>query len=429
LDNVPLGQLAALLVFLNTCSAFFSGSETALMALNRYRLRHLVVQKKPAALRTEALLRRPDRLLAVILLGNNIVNITATVVATVISLRLWGESGLAYGTAALTVVVLLFAEVAPKTLAAIRPERVAFPVSWVLTGLLVISYPLVMLINGFSNALLRLFGVSVTDTSGARLSREEVKTFLHESGGHQIHAGQLEMLLRIIDMSTVAVEDVMVPRPDLDVLDLDDPWEELREQIITSPYSRLPVCRDGIDNLMGLLKLRRVIGELNDEEASAALIEDHMQAAQFVPEGTSLTTQLLNFRKSRSHLAMVVNEYGEPMGVVTLEDLVVEIIGELSDKEPLLPGFVYSQSDGSYLVRANVNVRELNRRMDWSLPEEGAKTLNGQILEYLQEIPSVGTSMRLGGYPLEIVKTEESAVLMVRVHPDVAVLSESDSVR
>jgi len=326
------------------------------MALNRYRLRHLVVQKKPAALRTEALLRRPDRLLAVILLGNNIVNITATVVATVISLRLWGESGLAYGTAALTVVVLLFAEVAPKTLAAIRPERVAFPVSWVLTGLLVISYPLVMLINGFSNALLRLFGVSVTDTSGARLSREEVKTFLHESGGHQIHAGQLEMLLRIIDMSTVAVEDVMVPRPDLDVLDLDDPWEELREQIITSPYSRLPVCRDGIDNLMGLLKLRRVIGELNDEEASAALIEDHMQAAQFVPEGTSLTTQLLNFRKSRSHLAMVVNEYGEPMGVVTLEDLVVEIIGELSDKEPLLPGFVYSQSDGSYLVRANVNV-------------------------------------------------------------------------
>ncbi|RLA17187.1 MAG: magnesium/cobalt efflux protein [Gammaproteobacteria bacterium] len=429
MDNVPLGQLAALLVFLNTCSAFFSGSETALMALNRYRLRHLVVQKKPAALRTEALLRRPDRLLAVILLGNNIVNITATVVATVISLRLWGESGLAYGTAALTVVVLLFAEVAPKTLAAIRPERVAFPVSWVLTGLLVISYPLVMLINGFSNALLRLFGVSVTDTSGARLSREEVKTFLHESGGHQIHAGQLEMLLRIIDMSTVAVEDVMVPRPDLDVLDLDDPWEELREQIITSPYSRLPVCRDGIDNLMGLLKLRRVIGELNDEEASAALIEDHMQAAQFVPEGTSLTTQLLNFRKSRSHLAMVVNEYGEPMGVVTLEDLVVEIIGELSDKEPLLPGFVYSQSDGSYLVRANVNVRELNRRMDWSLPEEGAKTLNGQILEYLQEIPSVGTSMRLGGYPLEIVKTEESAVLMVRVHPDVAVLSESDSVR
>ena len=399
------------------------------MALNRYRLRHLVVQKKPAALRTEALLRRPDRLLAVILLGNNIVNITATVVATVISLRLWGESGLAYGTAALTVVVLLFAEVAPKTLAAIRPERVAFPVSWVLTGLLVISYPLVMLINGFSNALLRLFGVSVTDTSGARLSREEVKTFLHESGGHQIHAGQLEMLLRIIDMSTVAVEDVMVPRPDLDVLDLDDPWEELREQIITSPYSRLPVCRDGIDNLMGLLKLRRVIGELNDEEASAALIEDHMQAAQFVPEGTSLTTQLLNFRKSRSHLAMVVNEYGEPMGVVTLEDLVVEIIGELSDKEPLLPGFVYSQSDGSYLVRANVNVRELNRRMDWSLPEEGAKTLNGQILEYLQEIPSAGTSMRLGGYPLEIVKTEESAVLMVRVHPDVAVLSESDSVR
>ncbi|RLA13587.1 MAG: magnesium/cobalt efflux protein [Gammaproteobacteria bacterium] len=429
MDNVPLGQLAALLVFLITCSAFFSGSETALMALNRYRLRHLVVQKKPAALRTEALLRRPDRLLAVILLGNNIVNITATVVATVISLRLWGESGLAYGTAALTVVVLLFAEVAPKTLAAIRPERVAFPVSWVLTGLLVISYPLVMLINGFSNALLRLFGVSVTDTSGARLSREEVKTFLHESGGHQIHAGQLEMLLRIIDMSTVAVEDVMVPRPDLDVLDLDDPWEELREQIITSPYSRLPVCRDGIDNLMGLLKLRRVIGELNDEEASAALIEDHMQAAQFVPEGTSLTTQLLNFRKSRSHLAMVVNEYGEPMGVVTLEDLVVEIIGELSDKEPLLPGFVYSQSDGSYLVRANVNVRELNRRMDWSLPEEGAKTLNGQILEYLQEIPSVGTSMRLGGYPLEIVKTEESAVLMVRVHPDVAVLSESDSVR
>jgi len=387
------------------------------MALNRYRLRHLVMQKVPAALRTQALLSRPDRLLAMILLGNNVVNILATVVATVLSLRLWGESGLAYGTGALTIVVLLFAEVAPKTMAAIRPERVAFPASWVLRGLLLLSYPLVLLINGFSNSLLRLFGVSATDSSGARLSRDEVKAVLHDSGGHQIQSEQVEMLLRILDMSGVAVEDVMVPRPELDVLDLDDSWEELREQIITSPYSRLPVCRDGIDNLLGLLKLRRVIGALNDDDAGVGLIEEHIQPARFVPEGTPLMTQLLNFRKNRSHLAVVVNEYGEPMGVVTLEDLVVEIVGELSDKQPLLPGFVHPQEDDSYLVRANVNVRELNRRMGWSLPEEGAKTLNGQILDYLQEIPNTGTRMRLAGYPIEIIKTEESAVLMVRIHP------------
>lgn len=423
MNEVPLGQLALLLVLLITCSAFFSGSETALMALNRYRLRHLVLQKKPAALRTQALLHRPDRLLAMILLGNNLVNITATVVATVISLRLWGESGLAYGTAALTIIVLLFAEVAPKTLAAIRPERVAFPASWILTGLLFVSHPLVLLINGFSNSLLRLFGVSATDSSGARLSREEVKTFLHDSGGHHIPAEQLEMLLRIIDMSAVAVEDVMVPRPDLDVLDLDDSWEELREQIITSLYSRLPVCRDGIDNLLGVLKLRRVIGALNEEDAGVDLIEEHMKPAQFVPEGTSLTTQLLNFRNNHSQLAVVVNEYGEPMGVVTLEDLVVEIVGELSAKQAFLPGFVHPQADDSFLVKANVNIRELNRRMDWSLPEEGAKTLNGQILEYLEEIPSPGTNILLGGYPIEIVKTEESSVLMVRVRPEMAELA------
>ena len=387
------------------------------MALNRYRLNHLVTQKVPAALRTKALLSRPDRLLATILLGNNVVNILATVVATVISLRLWGESGLAYGTGALTIVVLLFAEIAPKTLAAIRPERVAFPASWVLTGMLFLSFPLVLLINGFSNSLLRLFGVSAADSSGASLSHDEVRAVLHDSGGHQIESDQVEILLRTLDMSGVAVEDVMVPRPDLDVLDLNDSWEELREQIITSPYSRLPVCRDGIDNLVGLLKLRRVIGALNDDDAGIELIEEHMQAARFVPEGTPLMTQLLNFRKNRSHLAVVVNEYGEPVGLITLEDLVVEIVGGFSDKEPLLPGFVHPQDDNSYLVRANVNVRELNRRMGWSLPEEGAKTLNGQILDYLEEIPGAGTSIRLGGYTIEIIKTEESAVLMVKVRP------------
>ncbi|MEL0082164.1 MAG: HlyC/CorC family transporter [Gammaproteobacteria bacterium] len=417
-----------LLVFLFTCSAFFSGSETALMAINRYRLRHLVVQKKHAALRTEALLSRPDRLLAMILLGNNVVNIFATVVATVIFLRLWGEAGLAPATAGLTVFVLLFAEVAPKTLAAIRPERVAFPASWLLTGLMFVSYPMVLLINGFSNGLLRLFGVSAVDDSGAQLSREEVRTFLHDSGGHQIQADQLEMLLRILDMSAVAVEDVMVPRPDVDLLDLQDSWEELREQILTSPYSRLPVCRDGIDNLLGMLHLRRVIGSLNEEDVSPAIIEEQMQAAQFVPEGTPLTVQLLNFRQSKSQLAVVVNEYGEPLGVVTLEDLVVEIVGEISDKEPLLPGFVHPQKDQSYLVRANVNVRELNRRMNWSLPEEGAKTLNGQILQHLEEIPGTGTSIRLGDYPVEIVKTEESAVLMVRVTPPLEQTAELEDI-
>ncbi len=398
------------------------------MALNRYRLGHLVAQKNPAALRAEALLRRPDRLLAMILLGNNLVNILATVVATVIALRLWGEPGLAYATGALTIVVLLFAEVAPKTLAAIRPERVAFPAAWVLKPLMVISHPLVVLINGFSNSLLRLFGVSSSDASGARLSREEVKTFLHDACSHQIQADQLEMLLRVIDMNKVAVEDVMVPRRDLDLLDLEDSWDELREQIITSPYSRLPVCRDGIDNLLGVLPLRRIIGLLSEDGADIPLIEAQLQPAQFVPEGTPVLTQLLNFRQSPTHMAMVVNEYGEPLGIVTLEDLLVEIVGEFSDKDALLPGFVYPQSDGSYLVRANVNVRELNRQMGWSLPEQGANTLNGQILDYLQEIPTAGTGVRLGGVPIEIVKSEESAVLMVRVHPDMVVTSEQNGV-
>ena len=426
MDLVPLAVLFALLFFLLICSAFFSGSETALMALNRYRLKHLVTQKRPAALRTQALLNRPDRLLAVILLGNNVVNILATVLATVIALRLWGEGGLALGTGLLTIVVLLFAEVAPKTLAAIKPERVAFPASWLLTLLLFVSYPFVLLINGFSNSLLRLFGVSTTDASGARLSREEVKSFLNDAGGHQIQADQLEMLLRILDMNSVVVDDVMVPRPELDLLDLEDSWPELREQIITSPYSRMPVCRGGIDNLLGIVSCRRVIPLLNEDEVDSGLIEAHMQPAQFVPEGTTLTNQLLNFRENRSRLVMVVNEYGDPIGLVTLEDVMAEIVGEVSDKQALLPGVVHSQEDNSYLVRASVTVRELNRLMNWSFPEEGAKTLNGQILDYLEEIPATGMSIRLGGYPVEIIKTEDNAVIMVRIRPDRKIENQAD---
>ncbi|HAC33490.1 MAG TPA: magnesium/cobalt efflux protein [Gammaproteobacteria bacterium] len=417
MDEVPLGLLLLALASLICCSAFFSGSETALMALNRYRLRHLVAQHRPAAIRAQRLLERPDRLLGVILLGNNVTNILSTVLATVISLRVWGETGLAIGTGLLTVVVLLFAEVAPKTLAAIRPERLAFPASWALSGLLFITYPIVLLINGFSNALLRLVGVTDMEADATRLSREEVKTFLHDSGRHHMESEQLEMLLRIMDMGAVVVEDVMVRRQELDMLDLQDSWEELREQIKTCPYSRMPVCRGGIDQLLGILPLRRIIGRLDEEAAGSQLIEENLQNAQFVPEGTPLTVQLLNFRQNRGRMAMVVSEYGDPMGVVTLEDLVVEIVGELADRETLLPDFVHPQEDQSFLVRANVNIRDLNRRMGWLLPEEGSRTLNGQILDYLEDIPRPGTSILLGGYPVEIIKTDENAVIMVRVSP------------
>jgi Mg2+/Co2+ transporter CorB len=414
LDDVPLALLFAALVLLILLSAVFSGSETALMAINRYRLRHLARIGHGGARRVETLLRQPDRLIGLVLLGNNFVNILASSIATLIALRLWGEAGIAIGAALLTVVLLIFSEVTPKTLAALHPERLAFAAGYYLSALMAVLLPLVLAVNFVSNGLLRLLGVRPEDARQDSLGREELRTLLFEAGHHfsPRHRG---MLLRILDLESVVVEDVMVPRNEARYLDLDDSWPDLVEQMRSTPHTRLPVCRGSLDQVLGILHLRRVMHLLADNAFDAQRLQTLLQEPYYVPEGTVLTQQLLQFQTGHERLALVVNEYGDTVGLITVEDILGEIIGEVSDTPTVVKTDVHPQPDGSCLVAGSASVRELNRTMGWDLPLSDAKTLNGAILEHLEDIPTPATSLLLGNYPVEIVQTQGNVVRVARI--------------
>lgn len=414
MDDVPLVLLFAALVLLILLSAVFSGSETALMAINRYRLRHLARIGHRGARRVETLLRQPDRLIGLVLLGNNFVNVLASSIATLIALRLWGESGIAIGAALLTVVLLIFGEVTPKTLAALHPERLAFVAGYYLSALMAVLLPLVLAVNFVSNGLLRLLGVRPDDARQDSLGREELRTLLFEAGHHfsPRHRG---MLLRILDLESVVVEDVMLHRNEVRYLDLDDSWPDLIEQMRSTPHTRLPVCRGSLDQVLGILHLRRVMHLLADNAFDAQRLQTLLQEPYYVPEGTVLTQQLLQFQTGHERLALVVNEYGDTVGLITVEDILGEIIGEFSDTPTAVKTDVHPQPDGSCLVAGSASVRELNRTMGWDLPLSDAKTLNGAILEHLEDIPTPATSLLLGNYPVEIVQTQGNVVRVARI--------------
>ncbi|OOZ41107.1 magnesium/cobalt efflux protein [Solemya pervernicosa gill symbiont] len=413
MNDIPTSVLFGALIFLIILSGFFSGSETGLMTLNRYRLRHLAKDKHPGAMRASRLLERPDRLIGLILLGNNFVNILASSLSTVIALRLWGEAGIAIAAGLLTLVILIFAEVTPKTIAALYPERVAFPAALIYIPLLKILYPLVWVVNLLVNGLLKLFGVSADKTADFSLSKEELRTVVSEAGA-MIPARRQKMLIRILDLEDVTVEDIMVPRSEITGIDLEDEWDTILSQVTNSPYTRLPVYQDNIDNVVGMLHLRRTLHLINkgrfDREELTKLITD----AYFTPESTSLNRQLLNFQHNRQRTGLVVDEYGDIQGLVTLEDLLEEIVGEFTT-DPSDNREIHPQSDGSYLINGSASIRELNRTMQWQLPSEGPKTLNGLILEHLESIPQTGTSLLVNGYPIEIVQSADNVVKTARI--------------
>ena len=416
MSDVPLGLLFGLLAVLIVLSAFFSGSETGLMTLNRYRLRHLARAGHPGARRAARLLERPDRLIGVILLGNNFVNILASSVATVIALRLLGEAGVAVAAGLLTLVILIFAEVAPKTLAALYPERLAFPAAFVLAPLLRLLYPLVWATNGVANALLRLLRVDVGTAGEQPLTREELRTVLIEAGG-MIPRRHQAMLLSILDLERLSVEDIMVPRGEITGLDIDEPWESVVEQLTQAAHTRLPVYHGSIERIVGFLHLRDVVhllaaGELDRERLLAAVREPY-----FVPEGTPLMTQLLNFQRERRRIGLVVDEYGEILGLVTLEDILEEVVGEFTTDPSVRGRGIRREPDGSFLVDGGVPVRAINRALGIELPTDGPRTLNGLILEHMETIPEPGTSMLIAGYPVEIVQTAENSVKLARIQP------------
>jgi Mg2+/Co2+ transporter CorB len=413
--DIPLAALIGLLVVLLLLSAFFSGSETALMSLNRYKLRHKARAGHRGAKLADKLLQRPERLIGLILLGNNAVNISASALVGVVSVQLGGELGFAIGTASLTLVVLIFAETAPKTLAALHPERVAFPAAYIYVPLLKILYPLVWMTNMLANGVLFLLGLRKGDAESDALSREELRTVVYEAGA-RISQKYRNMLINILDLEKVTVDDVMVPHNEIVGIDLDDDIEDIAKLIQHCEHTRLPVYRDNIDNVVGLLHLRRLANLASQPGFNKNDLEGLLFEPYFVPEGTPLSTQLVQFQKGRQRFALVVDEYGDIQGIVTLEDILEEIVGEFTTDPAAEDEDIIKESDNTFLVNGTANIREMNRVMNWNLPTDGAKTLNGLILEHLETIPESGTGLKVEGYPIEIIETRENRVQLARIY-------------
>jgi len=415
-DEIPLSALIGALIFLVLLSAFFSAAEISLVTLNRYRLRHQAEAGHRGARIAAKLLERPDRLIGVILLGSNSINALFSALTTVTVIRVWGEKESAIGiaTVIITLVVLILTDLAPKTLAALRPERIAYPSAFVLRPLLKLSYPVVWIINGLANGLLRLLGVRIQAGVAEKLSADELKTLVMEAGVLMPETHQ-DMLLAILELEKVTVDDVMVPRGEIEGIDLDADWEEIASKLGTSRYTRLPVYRGSLDNIVGLVHLRKVMrimhtGDFNRDTFLKLLVEPY-----FVPQGTPLSTALLNFRASKRRVALVVNEYGDILGLVTLEEILEEIVGDFTTPGIALAEEIQPQPDGSFLVHGSVTLRDLNRRLDWDLPTTGPKTLNGLIIEYLEALPETGTSLMLDGYQVDVVRTRGTAVQLARI--------------
>lgn len=398
-------------------SALFSGSETGLMSLNRYRLKHKANSGHRGAIKAQRLLEKPDRLLGVILLGNNFVNIFASSIATIIALRLMGEAGIAIAAGLLTLGILIFSEVAPKTLAALYPEKIAFPMAYILEPLLKVFSPIVWFVNMFANGFLRLFGVHVNRAQPDHsLSHEELQTLIDESTG-KLPQQYRDMLTSILRLESVSVEDVMIPKQEIYGIDVDQPFDEFLKDLQRSPYTRVPLYRGTLDDdLVGILNLRRALPVLMKDEISLKDIIKLTRPAYYVPETTPLNTQLANFNKNKRRMALIVDEYGELQGMLTLEDLLEEIVGKLStDARAKSAETVAIHADGSMTVDAGEFIRDLNKEYFLELPTDGPKTLNGLIQEHLETLPNIGTCIRIGDYSLEVMEVSQNAIDTVRL--------------
>lgn len=418
MSELSIAGMLAIIVVLVALSAFFSSTETALMSINRYRLRHAANSGNRSARRAEKLLERPDRLIGIILLGNNIVNIGAASMTSLLALRLGGEPALALATGLLTIVVLIFGEITPKTYGALYPERLAYPAAWVYSGMMWVLYPVVWIANLITNGILRLLGVSTEHTAQHSLSADELRTVVAEAStviSHRHH----RMLTSVLDLEKVTVDDIMVPRVEIAGIDADSDWDDILDAIRSSSHTRIPVYQGSLDNIIGILHLKRVAQAMarGDLDKNGFLEMARAREPYFVPSGTTLSAQLINFQKLRRRSALVVDEYGDIQGLVTLEDLLEEIVGEFTTDPGMLHKDIHAEADGSFVVNGSINVRTLNRRLGWDLPTTGPRTLNGLILEYLETIPDLGTSLKLGKYSLEILQTADNAVRTVRMRP------------
>jgi len=414
LEETSLTVLLGVLVFLILMSAYFSSSETAMMALNRYRLRHLIKHNHRGAIRAGKLLDQPDRLIGLILIGNNLVNFIAASVGTAIAVRLWGNLGFILAPILLTIIVLVFAEVTPKTIAALYPEKVAYPSSLLLIVLMKVFYPAVWMINKVSNGLVRLCGLKVEGGNSLHLTKEELRTVLDESGG-LIPRKRHGMLLNILDLEKATVEDIMVPRNEVVGIDLDDDIAEILETISKSSHTLLPVFKKDLNEVIGFMHMRNMSKLIDIEEINKAELMQLIEEAYFVPESTPLHTQLFKFQNNKKRMAIVVDEYGDVQGIITIEDILEEIVGNFTTNLSEETDDIHPQPDGTYIIDGTATVREINKALDWDLPIDGPKTLNGLLTEMLEMIPEKNVCVRLPFHCAEILNVQDNAIRTVKM--------------
>lgn len=422
MDTISTATLFTILVVLLLVSGFFSASETAMMAINRYRLKHQAGQGHKGARLTLALLNKTDKLLGVILLGNNLVNTAAAMLSTLIAIRFFGQGELALFvvTSGLTFLILVFSEVTPKVVGAAYPERIAYPASFVLTPLLKLVYPVVWFVNLFVQGLLWLLRIKPgREAGGNMLGLEELRTVVLESA-KLLPGEHRRIMLNLLGLESITVDDVMTPRSQIEAIDLADEPERIGQQIATSHHTRLLVYQGSLDQIAGILHVRRILHTLAGGELTSEALREVLEEAYFVPAGTPLFTQLRQFRENQKRLALVVDEYGELQGLVTLEDLLEEMVGEFTTQAPAQAGWLRQTEDGGWLVEGSALVRHLNRKLGLDFPLDGPKTLNGLLLEHLEDIPEAGVSVKIGDTPIEIVQTQGRAVKVVRIAPAAA---------
>ncbi len=416
-EGISTEALCFSIVVLFLISAFFSGSETALMCANRYQLAHLKEKNHAGAIRVLKLLENPDRLIGLILLFNNLTNILITQITTLVAYRHFGNLGIAVATGILTFTILVFAELAPKTYAAIHSQRLALPAGLVFVPLLKLTYPLVWLINSFSNSLLRLFGFRQSTQAVTPLSSDELRAALSASKGHASQEHH-PMMLGILDLEKRTVKDIMIPRNEIVCVDLADKWNAIEPQLRNTIYTLLPVCENDINNALGFVHVRDVLKPLADDYLNKETLKGLMREPFFVSEQTLLLRVLLDFKRLKKRMALVVNEYGDVIGLVSLEDLLEEVVGEFTN-DPATYDFAFQRGEDEVIVDGGYHIKDLNRELGWKLDEKGSTTINGLILEYLETIPKSGTSVMIGSYSFEILKVHRNAVKMTRVraHP------------
>jgi Mg2+/Co2+ transporter CorB len=416
LDTISTHSLLLVLLLMLLVSAFFSAAETGMMSLNRYKLRHLVKSKHRGAMRVERLLQRPDRLLGLILIGNNLVNILASSIATLLAIRVFGDYGIAVATTVLTFAILIFSEVTPKTLAAMNPERIAYPAAIVLRILMVPLYPFVWLINTIANGLLELFGIKLRKKDES-LNSEELRTVLNESNS-LIPRNHQEMLMGVLELEHLAIEEIMVPRAEIYAININDDWKTIQRQLTNTPHTKVLLYRDTLDDAVGFIHVRDALRLLTRDQFNKESLLRTVHEVYFIPSGTPLLTQLIKFRRNKERIGLVVDEYGDIRGLTTLDDILEEIVGDFTTSlAPSANEEIHAQEDGSYLIEGAANLRDINKELEWNFPTDGPRTLNGLILEYLEDLPQTGSQMLIFQYQIEIFSVENNMVKLARVTP------------